>query len=649
MNVDTSSPPTNNTNAGGIASATSSVANLSQFDTSLVSKNAENAQTSPMKNDGNAHPSGVEQVGGGEGGDNQKKDAETVAEVPKTVPTSGPDDVEDDLTEATAATNVPPIRAPHSEDANSDEGRQQPMAVPKTSPYFASASNDNATSSPTAETGGIMDAAASNGNNGGGSPPREEIVIPGITGATTTAAAAGRHPSPNNAGGELASAMTTEPMDTSNPTTQPTANAAAGGAAVRSPHQGSVQRVSLSPPPPPPRRNANQGTSFSPKGNGGSGGGSNVNQNSIVIPGVPAGPCPYTANANAAAQNTTVVAQLEAGGTKNVNETTVGTTNPAGGFKANLQNGTRQKPSLLPNKSNVQQNAHPNNSRHGISKFGSGNAGGVKFAPETRTGANGQFGTAKKAAATNSTAITPDQRRRSNGNTAAASQVNTAVTPFARGGGGSNQNQNAVTPTPHKATATATAPAATTNAQQYDSTSDGRVFPGMTPAAEPKTMMEVEMMQPEVDEEEMVVDAPPPPQQRPRGQTITEYTSPPSSVTSPESSVTPKASNVNNNAMVVDAPVKGADGASTYHTTNNSTFLHTDESFDTLLEQFVRDIQDSTDIHERGSNDLLDLDVDLSKAWVSVLGYKNDYQDLLADIGGIQAMALEVVNEVHAE
>ena len=78
-----------NNNSAIAAVENSSVANLSRFDTDLMSKNTENAAV--------ADDSCVN-VGGGNDGNEKYTE-----EVPKSIPTSG-DDVEDDLTEATAAT-----------------------------------------------------------------------------------------------------------------------------------------------------------------------------------------------------------------------------------------------------------------------------------------------------------------------------------------------------------------------------------------------------------------------------------------------------------------------------------------------------------------------------------------------------------------
>ena len=73
---------------------------------------------------------------------------------------------------------------------------------------------------------------------------------------------------------------------------------------------------------------------------------------------------------------------------------------------------------------------------------------------------------------------------------------------------------------------------------------------------------------------------------------------------------------------------------------NNPTF-HTDESFDDdeLLSQFVTDIQDGTDIFERGQSDFLDIEVEMSHAFAGVLHYKDDYFSLLREIEGIMTMA----------
>ena len=64
-----------------------------------------------------------------------------------------------------------------------------------------------------------------------------------------------------------------------------------------------------------------------------------------------------------------------------------------------------------------------------------------------------------------------------------------------------------------------------------------------------------------------------------------------------------------------------------------------DESFDELLSQFVTEIQEGTDIFERGQSDFLEIEVELSNAFASVLRYKDEYATLLSENEGVLAMA----------
>mmetsp|Transcript_21885 Transcript_21885/g.39113 ORF Transcript_21885/g.39113 Transcript_21885/m.39113 type:complete len:460 (-) Transcript_21885:156-1535(-) len=276
------------------------------------------------------------------------------------------------------------------------------------------------------------------------------------------------------------------------------------------------------------------------------------------------------------------------------------------------------------NKPNV-QNAHTNtmsNSR-GIDTFSfrsSKNTEKVKFSvPENRSDAksvtdkalmgnkdfeqnNGQF-RSNGGAAPSSTAITPDHRR-----SQSKTQQQSVVTPFARPLDRNSGTKNTVSPTPIKV------PAPT----QYDSSPFDRVVPGMAPAVETKTG-DVE--------------------RRPRSNTM--YSPPPRTML--DNSVTPKVSNVNNgraaaaNANQVSAPAS--------YSANSSAF-HTDESFDELLSQFVQDIQEGTDIYDKGQNDLLDLDVDLSHAFAGVLRYKEGYLNLLDEIENMAVNAEAIMSEM---
>lgn len=225
---------------------------------------------------------------------------------------------------------------------------------------------------------------------------------------------------------------------------------------------------------------------------------------------------------------------------------------------------------------------------------------------------NGHIGS-KSAAAPSSTAITPDHRRYQ-GN----AEQQAAVTPLARSANGLGGN-NTVSPTPHKAPA----PAPMATATQHDSALYERVVPGMTPAVKSRAME----AEPRVEER--------------RPQSNTAYTPPPK--TRIDDSSTPKVSNVNATAAAVANPNQEAATAS-YPATNLS--LHTDDTFEELLSQFVQDIQEGTDIYERGQNELLDLDVDLSHAFAGILRYKEDYMNLLEEVETMTANADAIISEM---
>ena len=214
---------------------------------------------------------------------------------------------------------------------------------------------------------------------------------------------------------------------------------------------------------------------------------------------------------------------------------------------------------------------------------------------------------ARAAAAAGSTAITPDSRGVINNNQATA-----AATPFGRQSDTSSGSE-------------------TSSGDDLSPHKDQAFVPTSTTVQPPKKTME-----PRVE------DALPPQQQqrRPRSQTIT---SPPEALmTAPAQSETPKVSNVN--------PPSGSTmaAASSYHHNINSAF-HTDETFDELLSQFVKDIQDGTDIYEKGQNVLLDLNVDVTHAYSKLLRYHDEYKELLTDIEGVQAMAESVMAEISVE
>mmetsp|Transcript_31844 Transcript_31844/g.60719 ORF Transcript_31844/g.60719 Transcript_31844/m.60719 type:complete len:930 (+) Transcript_31844:86-2875(+) len=79
---------------------------------------------------------------------------------------------------------------------------------------------------------------------------------------------------------------------------------------------------------------------------------------------------------------------------------------------------------------------------------------------------------------------------------------------------------------------------------------------------------------------------------------------------------------------------------------SSSSFSATSDTFDELLAQFQKDVQEGTDLYGKGENDLLVLEVDLSHALAAALRYKGDMIDLLDDIEDVQAMAEELLADI---
>jgi len=273
-----------------------------------------------------------------------------------------------------------------------------------------------------------------------------------------------------------------------------------------------------------------------------------------------------------------------------MNKNSYGMTVPVnnGGINTNVHNANIQKPSLMPKR----------NAMMGKST----GAANVQFAvPETRPNSNangapntapaGNYGVEK-----NNGASLANPNTNSNGTAAPSS---TAITPDHR-----NKVQNEITP--------------------FARRSNGNNTVSPTPQKAQAVEMKIMELQPQIEE------------RRPRSNTM--YSPPPSLMHN--NSITPKTSNVHTTAV---DPNNEAVPAS--FSTNNSSF-HTDETFDELLSQFVQDIQDGTDIYEKGQKMLLDLDVDLSHAFAGVLQYKERYQNLLDEIESIQAMSEAIMAEV---
>ena len=179
---------------------------------------------------------------------------------------------------------------------------------------------------------------------------------------------------------------------------------------------------------------------------------------------------------------------------------------------------------------------------------------------------------------------------------------------------------NAVTPTPRKGPN----PASST---QYDTSPYDRVVPGITPThnmqKKPKNMSTMH---------DLAQETSVPPRQLAPGK-------PSQSVLSPapvlvRESATPKTSNVTE------------PNPSQWNTSAFSDSACASDTFDELLAQFQEDLQEGTDYYDKGENDLLKLEVDLSHALAAALRYKGEMMDLLDDIEGVKAMADGMLAEV---
>ena len=571
-----------------------SMANLSRFDVDITSKNA-----------GNDIPAGtaVESVGAGGhvlGGNEESRDSD----FPSTIRTSDDDvdDIDDDLTEATVSN----FAAQEGGDVGS-----------KTSSYFSKPSNDQ-TAAQAAQQGLANDVIRQH-TNCSGTPPREDTAIPGVAYATTVQQPSSRCWAAKT-GASKEPTMPHWSMETSKPTKK------RGNGGVLGPNQGFVPRVSLSPHPgmnvekrgsggvlspnqgsapqvsfsPYPGMNvearpgltaANQARLFSPIGDADD---DADDDNSIVIPGATAALAHQDAN-------TGIRIQTEVGGVpfdtiKNPPRNPPAST--VGKFSTSLLN--RQRSSMISSKISTStekvQFAPPTNRASATKIVGRSSAPLSKVTPATSS----------------STAITPDHRR--------SGAKESAVKPFSRSTNDSGGHIN--TPATHEIPDMAQALAGTT---QYNSTHSDRFVPEMpTVTAGPKTM-EVE---PQVEE----------PIRARRSRSNTIYSPPP--LTNTES-VTPKASNTNPSFPSVDTNDESGQSLP-----KSASAFHKDENFDELLSQFVNDIQEGTDIFERGQNDLLELEVDLSHAFAAVLRYKDDYTNLLGEIESVMTMAECIMSEV---
>jgi hypothetical protein len=553
-----------------------SMINLSRFDVDLLSKTAENAILT------------CDAIDSIEAGKNvsSANDKSNGVEIPLTIRTRDKDvdDVDDDLTEATAP--------------REDDGDRS-----RTSNYFSMSSNDQATvkaGQPNLENYHSSKNDPSDDLNCNANPPHKGIANFGITNAETVL-----QPSPQiwaaKSGASNGPPMPRGSMEVSEP---PKKRASEGELSHR---RSSVARVSLSPLPcmnVEDRISSNtsctastsQARVHSPTNNADYA----DDDNSIVIPCAPA---------TAAGKETGISFQTGAEGEQ------IGTINnlprdpPASTvnkFSTTLLH--RQRSSIIPKKNGV---GRFKASIEKVQFVASGTRPSAAVATKSDGRSIAQVGASStnltplskvSTSFPNSTAITPDHRR-------------SGVKEVSNNSGG-----DTITPVINQTPDTVEALASTV---MYDSIRDDRYvseLPAIT--AGPKAM-EIEPQA-----EELIVG------RRPRSKSI--YSPPP--LTNTES-VTPKASNVN-------PPVTATNNASERSYTKPNSAFHADENFDELLSQFVNDIQEGTDIFERGKNDLLELEVDLSHAFAAVLRYKDDYNNLLDEIEGVMAMAENIMSDV---
>jgi hypothetical protein len=489
-----------------------SVADLSRFDIDLVSKNTESSGTLLAKN-----PPDVSVVAPGLGSHH------VGVEVPKTIPMSGDDDVDDDLTiGTTVAEGVDPFSQDKRKVVNSIECEP---CTPTKSPYFADSLNNQAV---------------------------EQTVVHAVDTTSKTA----------------------DPKEASK------SASVQGGIGAKLP----APRVSLSPPPglDAPRPGLNKAASYSLQGHMDASAGDD--DNSIVIPGIPAS----VANLNVEGNSATSGIEMGNVGLRSVSKSD--STNRNSWLSNMGASAEEDRIGLFANgqksitKNATTQSAHDRPittiQSRGIDKL-VGRSGKVKFASATNSDSNTTNSFKKSKVASGApfanselamnttlslTAITPDQRQL-----------------FLQDSASIVGN---ITPTPHEVIAPEPTPEAS--------------IPGTTPTTDFAMEKEVPSKTP---------------CGRSRSQTI--YTP---TLSANAGSIPSKASNMN--------PTVSSEG------------------FDELLSEFVSYIQEGADIYEKGQSDLLELEVDLSHAFAAVLRYKDEYTTLLSEIDCVQAKAEHIISEI---
>jgi len=560
-----------------------SSSDLSRFDVDLMSKNTDNAV-------GKSNADAVMNV---EGAGNKEE------AVPTSIRTSG-DDVEDDLTEATATTFDGDI----FHEAKADDTAVGEKESSKISPHFANVATNQ---------------VAEKQNTGTTTKATSPVAVKDV--------GIQQQPSPKLGGNNV--------MNVQPPARQTAVQAIpTNTSGANDMNQGSsgAPRVSLSPRGPSGANVMNQGgdvSSLSPKGTSSRPGQNNINQstapatndddNSIVIPGISAAVAnnpDFSQQANVVARLSNTIDNVRQPGSQQQMNNNRTFQPPSSSSATSIQkpvlNRQKKQPPFMINRNTMTTSNSCDIVTEKVTfalpksrPTATNNSNNMMLSSNQKTGTS----LARAAAAAGSTAITPDSRGVANNNQAAA-----AATPFGRQSDTSSGSETSSGDdlSPHKDQAFVPTPASTT-AQPLKKTMESRVEEAL----------------------------PPQQQRRPRSQTIT---SPPEALmTAPAQSETPKVSNVNQTSGSTMATNSAT--ASSYHPNNNSAF-HTDETFDELLSQFVKDIQDGTDIYEKGQNDLLGLNVEVTHAYSKLLRYKDEYKELLADIEGVQAMAESVMAEI---
>ncbi len=491
-----------------------SVADLSRFDADLVSKNTESSDTLLAKNPPDVGVV-VPSLGSHHGG----------VEVSKTIPLSGDDNVDDDLTIETTVAEGVDLFSLRDSGKVSNSIECEPC-TPTKSPYFLPDSMNN-----------------------------QAVVQTDVHAIDTTSNFADLKEATKSASAQ-----------------------GGGGAKLSAP------RVSLSPPPGldamrPGFNNQNQAASYSLASD---------DDNSIVIPGIPVSVANMNVEGNGATSGTVMgsvgLRSVSQSDSTNHNSwsSNMDASAEEGRIGLNLANGQKSSTKNATTQSAGDRPITTIQSR-GINKL-VGMPGKVKFtsAATSVSSTTNSFKKSKVAigapfanselvvdTSLNSTAITPDHRQL-----------------FLQDSVSMCSNGRTITPRRHEVPAAAPTPEAS--------------IQGTAPTADFQSI---------AMEEDV-------PSKMPRGRSSSQ------TIHSPTQSATAGS-----------VPTKAGNTAS-------------NEGFDELLSEFVFYVQESADIYEKGQRDLLELEVDLSHAFASVLRYKDEYTTLLSEIDCVQAKAEYIMSEI---